>query len=233
MCIRDRTTTSTTSTTGPPPPGFERLLVVGDSGAYFLGDPITAVADDVTVVQRGQVGCGVLTVGGGVETAAGFLADAPECASFPTRLQSDVEAFQPTDVLFVYSWPGNGAREIDGELVDPCQATFATEYERQLAALAALAGSTGARTVVADVAYFTAPDGSVAFAETTDCLNDSIERVVGADNLLPLSDWVCPGGECLLEMDGVTLRDDGLHFEGPGGLLAADWIVEQLRSRAS
>jgi peptidoglycan/LPS O-acetylase OafA/YrhL len=226
------TTTSTSSTTVPPAPGFERLLVVGDSGAYFLGEPITQVADDVTVVQRGQVGCGVLTDGGGVETAVGFLPDAAECASFPTRLLSDVGAFQPTDVVFVYSWPGNGEREIDGVLVDPCQATFATAYERQLAALVAAAGSTGARVVVADVPYFTGPDGATAFVETTDCLNQSIERAVGIDNVVPLASWVCPGGACLLQVEGETLRADGLHFEGPGGLLAADWIVEQLRARA-
>ncbi len=214
-----------------PMPLLERLLVVGDSGAFFLGEPLVAAADGVVVVQRGQVGCGLVTDGGGVRTGdGGFLADAEDCADFPTRLQSDVDAFQPTHVLFVYSWPGIGDREIDGTFVDPCSPIYAATFEQRLGEAIAIAGSTGARVVVADTPYFVAPTGELAAVETTDCLNVSVRRVVDAVDVIDLAEWVCPEGQCRLSVDGEPLRPDGLHFEGRGGDVAAEWIVSQLTS---
>ena len=214
----------------PPPPPLERLLIVGDSGAYFLGEPIATAATDVTVVQRGQVGCGLVTAGGGVRAGGSFLPDAAECATFPTRLQADVDAFQPTHVVFVYSWPGSGDRDINGAFVEPCDSDFDTLYRQRLTEATEIAGSTGAVVRVADTPYFVGGTGVSQLVETTDCINANIRSVVDPSDMLDLAAWTCPAGTCRLEIEGVELRPDGLHFEGPGALAAAEWIVEQLRS---
>ena len=69
-----------------------------------------------------------------------------------------------------------------------------------------------------------------------------------AARLLRLDQWTCPPdgievadvpttdpteplGECRLDADGVDLRPDGIHFEGPGADLAVDWTVEHLFTR--
>lgn len=222
--------TTTTTATMPPPPPLERLLIVGDSGAYFLGEPIATAATDVTVVQRGQVGCGLVTAGGGVRAGGSFLPDAAECATFPTRLQADVDAFQPTHVVFVYSWPGSGDRDINGAFVEPCDSDFDTLYRQRLTEATEIAGSTGAVVRVADTPYFVGGTGVSQLVETTDCINANIRSVVDPSDMLDLAAWTCPAGTCRLEIEGVELRPDGLHFEGPGALAAAEWIVEQLRS---
>jgi hypothetical protein len=43
---------------------------------------------------------------------------------------------------------------------------------------------------------------------------------------------VCPQGRCRDEIDGATLRPDGLHFEGPGADVVVRWVAPQLRRLA-
>ena len=45
--------------------------------------------------------------------------------------------------------------------------------------------------------------------------------------VIDLAAFVCPDGVCREEQQGVTLRPDGLHFEGVSGLWAGDWILQE------
>jgi hypothetical protein len=233
-----------------------RLLVVGDSGAYFLGESLRAAVDadggvagddadvgvagddDVVVVPRGEIGCGIVNVGGGASTDVGFLPDPPDCDRWPERWAADVDAFAPTDVLVVLSWPGIGDRELDGELRHPCDPVFDAHHRERFRLAVATAGAGGADVWLAnspDLA--TAPPGDVS-EQRIACINDSIRRTVdtattdglvtGRVRVLDLRGWVCPSGVCSAEIDGDVLRPDGLHFEGPGGLRAAEWILGRL-----
>jgi lysophospholipase L1-like esterase len=69
----------------------------------------------------------------------------------------------------------------------------------------------------------------------TDCLNAVYREAAAARpdvaRVLPVDEWVCPPAdrpECIGVLDGVNLREDGVHFEGEGADVAARWIVEQL-----
>ena len=39
---------------------------------------------------------------------------------------------------------------------------------------------------------------------------------------------VCPDGKCRVKQDGVVLRPDGLHYQGPGGVIVARWLMSQV-----
>lgn len=254
------TSTTVTSTTGPPPPndtstvvtstvvtstveeppGPTRLMVVGDSGAYFLGELLLSAAEggDVVVLPRGMIGCGVVNLGGGMMSDLGFLPDPAGCERWPDQWSDDAEVFEPTDVLLILSWPGVGDRELDGAMRHPCDPVFDAHHRDRLALAIEVAGSSGADVWLAtspDLA--SAPSGDVSI-ERVACVNQSIRRSVaradvegptaGRVHLLDLRGWVCPADVCLTEIDGDVLRPDDLHFEGPGGLRAAAWILSQL-----
>jgi hypothetical protein len=44
-------------------------------------------------------------------------------------------------------------------------------------------------------------------------------------HFLDLDSFVCPDGECRDEIDGVALRTDGRHFQGPAADIVSTWIV--------
>ena len=93
-----------------------------------------------------------------------------------------------------------------------------------------VAGSTGAEVVVATAPYYVGAGSSAISPERIDCLNEvmvSTSQALGA-SVLDLARWTCPGTECRDSIDGAELRPDGLHFDGEGGQIAADWIFEQL-----
>jgi peptidoglycan/LPS O-acetylase OafA/YrhL len=218
--------------TAPAAAGPTRLMVVGDSGAYFLGDELAAAgADGVIVLPRGVVGCGIANVGGGSWTVDGaFLPDPEGCEGWPTAWAADIDAFDPDQVLIVLSWPGLGDREIDGVRRHPCEPEFDEFYRERVALAVEVAGAGGAEVVVATAPYYVGPGNDATAVERVDCLNDVMTTTTTAagGTTLDLAAWACPGGECITAVDGVTLRPDGLHFQGPGGQLAARWVLEQL-----
>ncbi len=231
--VDEDSTTSTDPTDSPRRP-LERLMVVGDSGAYFLGEALAESSpENVVILPRGVVGCGIANIGGGAWTDDGtFLPDPPGCENWPTEWASDVEAFQPDHVLIVLSWPGIGDREIDGVRRHPCEPEFDAMYTERVSLAVEAAGSTGADVVVATAPYYVGAGSDTLPRDRIDCLNRVMTSTALANDgtVLELAEWTCPDGECRLTDNGATLRPDGLHFDGPGAQIAAEWILEELGS---
>ena len=220
-----------------PAPSTTRLLVVGDSGAKFLGDGLELVGpdSDVTVRNAGAISCGLVTVGGAIRVDEGRIVPDPDwCGAWPERWRQELDAFSPDVALLVIGWPGIGERMLDGEWRHPCDPAFDEHYASQVRRAVALLGSTGARVVVADVAYLALPVRQSDHASRVDCLNAVYRREAaraGAD-LLPVHDWLCPVDDgCRAEVDGVTLRTDGVHFRGGGALVAARWALAEIEQQ--
>ena len=232
--VASTTSTTANATTTIALPPVERLLVLGDSGAFFLGPAIVEAAPGAVVVQRGEVGCGLVNAGGGVRSEdGGFLPDPPDCSTWPTRFAADVDAFRPTHVLFLFSWPGIGDRQLDGEdspFVGPCDAAYDETQRAALAEAVGITAATGARVALATTPYFADVDGGIQFVESTDCVNRNTRAAAatsGAD-VVDLAGWTCPDGACRVRIDDEIARPDGLHFEGAGAAAAARWLVDEL-----
>lgn len=225
-----------TPVAAPAEPGVERVLVVGDSGAAFLGDGLVRAAPDhdVEVRNAGTIACGLLaSEGGRLRLDDGRIVDDPEwCLDWPERWRAELDAFEPDTALLVIGWPGLGDREIDGEWRHPCDPVFDAHHAARVRAALDVLGSSGARVVIAASPYLTLPVAQSDHVERVDCLNATYRAeasAAGAD-VLELGEWLCAGerARCRLEEDGVTLRPDGVHFRDEGAVIAAEWTLRQL-----
>lgn len=219
----------------PSAPSATRLLVVGDSGAKFLGDGLALVGPslDVEVRNAGTVACGLLSAGGGLRLdAGGFVSDPDWCREWPTRWAAELDAFVPDVALLVIGWPGLGDRRINGEWRHPCDAEFDAHYRTVVRRALAVLGSTGAEVVIADSPYLALPVVQADHARRVDCLNEVYrdQAAAAGARVLPLNAWLCDdASRCLLESGGVTLRRDGIHFRDEGAVLAARWVLPEIQ----
>jgi hypothetical protein len=46
--------------------------------------------------------------------------------------------------------------------------------------------------------------------------------------VVDLDAWLCPDGTCRERLDGTTARSDGVHFQGPGGSIASQWLLGEV-----
>jgi len=92
--------------------------------------------------------------------------------------------------------------------------------------------------------YFERNDG-VSTSEWTqndrgrvDHFNDLLRQLASKSEnqgkvlIVELGKWLCPdSGPCREQIDGVKVRDDGLHY-GPGAKVVAKWLAPQFRELA-
>ncbi len=233
----------------PPPPDVAspddppRVMVVGDSVGVFLGIAMKDREEDLGVVSHNiaEGGC-IFTEGaeqmrspqvGGVEV----IEPAEHCTDNWTAA---TEEFRP-DVVFAAF--GGGARsdpEVDGEFLVPCTPEYATWYNAQFSASIDELTATGATVVIATTPHWEAGEfqgrGDVeswldivnSRIDCIDALNVDVARSNPSVELVDLREFACPGDECLEELDGVKLREDGVHFQGEAATIVNAWVVPQL-----
>jgi peptidoglycan/LPS O-acetylase OafA/YrhL len=219
-----------------------RLLLVGDSGAYELGEPLRAVGarNDVEVVNRGTPACGVSRGDGvGKYPSGELVTDPPGCSEWPTRWAGELRDVQPDAVLLFMVAPGGVFRRVEGEWRTECDPVYDRWYQRDLEEALTVLGSSGARVSVSTVAYFDStvdPDGS---HDRTDCRNATIRRAAKAAGaqVVDVFGWACErDGTCRTKVeapdgDRVELRPDGMHFSGDGAIAPSTWILGRLAAR--
>jgi hypothetical protein len=216
--------------------GTTRVLVVGDSGAAYLGDGLARVgaSRDVEVRNAGTISCGLVTDGGRLRLdGGGYVPDPDWCAAWPDRWRMEAAAFEPDIALLVIAWPGLGDRRVDGAWRHPCDPRFDARYASVVREAIDVLGSTGARVVVADSPYLTLPVVQADHAARVDCLN-AVYREVAASagaTVLPIGEWLCDSAtDCAIERRGTILRSDGIHFRDGGADIAARWAIGELLS---
>jgi peptidoglycan/LPS O-acetylase OafA/YrhL len=211
-----------------------RLLVVGDSGAAFLGEGLerAGAQHDVEVRNAGTVSCGIVTEGGRLRLdGGGYFADPAWCGAWPDRWEAELAAFRPDVALLVIGWPGLGDRRIGGAWRHPCDATFDTFYATAVRRALAVLSAGATHVVVTDSPYLTLPVVQADAALRVDCLNVIYRREAAAAGatVLPIGEWLCDDARhCIIERDGVALRPDGIHFRDTGADIAARWAIPEL-----
>ncbi|MCZ7531354.1 MAG: acyltransferase [Acidimicrobiia bacterium] len=232
----------------PPPPAATaadepRILVVGDSVAWFLGFALEDRSDDLGVVgyNRALPGCVFASGATRMRTQqldrSQLVEPAEDCSA---TWADDVAAFQPDAVLVVLGGAPRSDVEVDGAWLDPCSAEYASWYRSAFPLAVATLGANGAVVAVAIVPEWGQAgfEGRETFTSHRDIVNERIRCVneLNADLTradpdlagVDLSAFVCPRGECHEEINGVLLREDGVHLEGPAAVLANEWFVPQL-----
>jgi peptidoglycan/LPS O-acetylase OafA/YrhL len=228
------------STPPVPFPAPARVMVVGDSIAWSLGNGVLAWGDatgQAEVWNAGQIGCGVAK-GGGEPT----LHQNP-CEDFRTLLPPIIDQFRPdVAVMMTGAWD-LGDRQFPGqdepsEPGDPeFDAWMLDEYQAVLDVLSADG---------AVVVWLTAPcieeteragpfaGTSVFEQERTEHLNEVIIPRLAANNrdrmrVVDLNGEICPDGDYAGDLYGIAgARPDGLHFSDEGSFATSEWLGPQV-----
>jgi len=219
-----------------------RLLLVGDSGAYAIGEALGQAGSehDVEVVGRGTPACGL--VGGndlGRYPTGEIVKDPPGCEDWPTRWSKHLTEVEPDAVLLFMVAPGGVDRMVDGRWQTDCDPGYDRWYQKQLEKAFDVLGAKGARVTVATVGYYDSTIDPDASYRHTACKNQTIRSAAAAGDVsvVDIAGWACESpGECKRHVelpDGseAELRPDGMHYSGDGAIVPATWLIEQLTAK--
>ncbi len=219
-----------------------RLLLVGDSGAYAIGEAMGQAGseNDVEVVGRGTPACGVARGDGlGRYPTGEIVKDPPGCRDWPTRWAKNLTEVQPDAVLLMMVAPGGVERKVGGRWVTDCNPTYDRWYQEELQTAFEVLGKKGARVSVATVAYYDSTIDPDASYRHTACKNQSIRAAAEASgvSVIDLAAWTCESpGDCkrhvtLADGSEAELRPDGMHYSGDGAIVPATWLIRQLTAK--
>jgi hypothetical protein len=215
-----------------------KILVVGDSVGCFLGAAFDErqVAGGVVTLNRSHLGCPLVEPDR--ERDAGGN-PAPTYRACIDGSAAVMAAFEPDVSVLLVGGPMVSQYDIGtGTFVSPCDAAFAPWYEsgarRSIEALSV----NGARVVVVTIVHpprfiDVGPGIEVpaAYGRAVDCLNRLLRKAVASQpraRLLDLDAYICPHGTCRTKLDGVALRPDGRHFQGPAANVVAAWMMPRV-----
>jgi peptidoglycan/LPS O-acetylase OafA/YrhL len=215
-----------------------KVLIVGDSVGCFMGAAFDErqVGAGIVTLNRSQLGCPLVRPERERDAAG---TPAPTYQACTDASAAAIAAFDPDVSVLMVGGPMVNEYDIGtGSFVHPCDAAFAPWYEagarRSIAALSA----TGAAVVVVSVVHpprfiDIGPGISVpaSYNGDVDCLNRMLRVVVASEpraRLLDLDAYICPNGTCLTSLDGVALRGDGRHFQGPAANVVARWMLPRV-----
>lgn len=216
------------------PPGAQRVMIVGNSVAYYLAQSMQRVrtTPPIAVFNAALVACTfppAATRSRG-KNGEGATITEPTIPCHPSWEAAAVRTFRPNVVFWVMSDPPTGGVLYRNLWLLPCSEPYGALYRQSLSREVSALGATGAKVVITTAAYpryfLHGPD------RLTECDN-RLRRAAAAQIGAPLVDlarYICPNGECRTEQNGVVLRPDGLHYEGAGGEIVARWLIEQARS---
>jgi peptidoglycan/LPS O-acetylase OafA/YrhL len=214
------------------PTGSERVMVVGNSVAFSIGQAFKDVETEehLSVFNAGLLGC---VFPPGIQLPPLHMANGSRWTLKPCGPPWEpavVARFRPQVVFWIVTNPAGLGGSYGGHDIEPCSRTWDALYERSLRKEVGVLGAGGATVVITTSAY-TRYFGLQGNDHAIDCDN-RLRRAVAAETgarLVDLFGYVCPQGHCRWKLDGVTLRPDGLHYAGRGGDIVARWLLAQVR----
>jgi lysophospholipase L1-like esterase len=227
-----------------------RIVLIGDSVAEQLGPTLReqAAARGIALQDDGVLGCLVME-GVGVRFPSGRTLAIKHCDARRAQWRRTIEKSAPDLVLILEGGTGIGERLVGDRWLRPCTPEFDEVLAADLTRAIRQFEQAGSRTVIVMAPPPRAVDVPPRFrelwglgeqdslertlVERTHC-QSRVRRQVAATTgaaLVDLGQLTCPGGRCPEDVAGVRLRPDGIHFEGEGAIVAADWLLDGLEER--
>ncbi|HUR02679.1 MAG TPA: acyltransferase family protein, partial [Nonomuraea sp.] len=210
--------------------------VLGDSVADSLGRGLQPV--DTTygaqVTNRGVVGCGIAATPR-YRLRGQVYGVAEECRNWEYHWATSVAGDHPKVVLVVVGRHEVWDAELNGRWTNVGQADFDKYLADQLDQAISLASEGGARVAMATTPYFRGsarPDGG-QWPENDPkrvdrfnvLLRQAVARHPGKAFVVDLNRKTCPDGHYTSTVDGVKIRNDGVHFSAAGARYLAPWLI--------
>lgn len=225
-----------------PPEGPARVAFFGDSVAWSTASAITvgAASQGVDVVNAGIWGCG--TVRGTPFRYFGKTYDVipNDCANWPAQWQAAVDREKPhVAVVMVGRWELMD-RVHGGRWTHVGDPAFDAYLASELDLAIAIAGSRGARVVVATTPYYRRGDapGGGTWPEDEPHRVDKVNAILrdaAARNRVGIVEYgalLSPDGALAMEIEGVRVRTDGVHIAPSAGPWMAPRLLPAIRMAA-
>ncbi|MCB1039796.1 MAG: acyltransferase [Acidimicrobiales bacterium] len=223
-------------------PNAPVLMLVGDSVPLLLGAELSEQVDelDVSVLNRSVPGCHLLASLGPIRGIEGDVrTDVADCTA-GGQYRKDAAKVRPDVSAVLFGEFPNEAVELDGRWAMPCEETYLEALRDRVQGLVDELHAGGGQVVL-----ITAPGSDLSWLlervppgmdERVACTNHVLEEVAATTpntSVVDLASFVCPPGEeCEQEVDGVDLREDGLHFQGEGARYINRWLVPEVLAAA-
>ena len=212
------------------PLGARRVMIVGNSVADLLGPSFREIhtTPPIAVFDAGIAACVFPPQVTATLQVHPSDIPVPLIPCHPNWEPETVKLFRPDVVFWIVSDVGEAARYHGGS-ANPCTEPYSSLYAQGLRSEVARVGALGARVVVTTEAYQRIP--GLDLDRSIDC-NNQLRRKVATETgaqVVDLFSYICPRGICRVKQNGVTLRPDGIHYDGPGGAIVAKWLIDQVR----
>lgn len=234
-----------TSTPSSPVIDPGRVLIVGDSVGYSVAASVLASSPNGSALgirqltSKAIIACTLARWATKARNVDGKVSDIPACTTWPQLWQPEL-AQHPDTALLVIGNPG--AQELltpEGQWTRPCDAGYSQRMRADLTDGMSMLKQNAGRVAVTTAGYWRPPPARQlpgvdyrSFDVHTDCLNGLIREVAGqvGVHVIDMGSWICPTRDTCRETEGaVTLRPDGIHYDGPGGPIVMRFLLSQLR----
>lgn len=224
------------SPSGQLAPGIKRVAVFGDSIAWTLMRylPPTPGLDFINYTT---IGCGVAR-GGPYRYFGETLNQKPECDAWPSRWSQRIKHDRPDVVLLIIGRWEIVDRKNGGRWTHIGEPAYDAYLRGELSRALDILGSTGARIVVTTEPYNRRgekPDGTLYPEDDPDRVdewNALLRRVVGQRpnvTVLDLNKKLGPNGAYTTKVDGIRMRNDGVHPTPEAVKWLTPWLTDALR----
>lgn len=211
------------------------IAVFGDSIAWTVMHylPETPGYD---FIDHTIIGCSIVRAGP-YRWAGKTLEQKPECDGWPGRWAQQVAHDQPDIALLIAGRWETVDRVNEGRWSRIGDPTFDAYLTAELSRALDVLGSTGARVVVATVPYSRygeKPDGRLYPEDEPDRVdrwNTLMRRAISARpgvTVLDLNRKLAPDGVYTAKIDGIKVRNDGVHLTEEGVQWLTPWLQESI-----
>jgi peptidoglycan/LPS O-acetylase OafA/YrhL len=227
-------------------PQQANVLLLGDSVAISLGIGLDRVADEdpnLVAVNRGTLGCGMLRRGE-IDMGLQLYEQPGECDDWNGRWLANIDEFHPNVVVLLTGAWDLLDRKIDGNWYSPGDVAFDRYFLSELDQATQLLASRGSKVVILTTPFFSRPElvGQTGHdwpeydPWRVDRINalyrDFLVAHPGRYTLIDLNEYVSPKGKFTDTLNGVYIRDDGVHFTADGATYVSRWLAPQLEAVA-
>lgn len=235
------------NTTGAEP---VRVMVVADSVGMSLEPGLTQVGRDqnLFVWNRSHLFCGFLPADFMLDLSGHYSRGQETwCEEWRKTWPADVDAFRPDVVVMLFGSWDYVDHIVNGATLETGTPEWNTYVLSELQALRDVLTSQGAKLALLTWPYprakpWTQADDGGAAAEQNahwrlDDLNRLYQELAAQDpdqvTLIDLNSFACPEGRFTnLVIDGVKMREDGVHFTPESSTIVANWLAPRIAAVA-
>lgn len=209
-----------------------KLMIVGNSVGYFLaadGFSTLQSTPPLVTLNAGLVAC---VYPDGERLRIANVGNESSPIPCDREWKAEVQEFVPEVVVMIFSDSAGGELLHNGRWLSSCDPGFRSWYLQTLTDSTRLLTSRGAHVVMTTGAYSEVFGVPQDVRRQTDCKNALTRQFAAAHpevGFVDLATFICPTKlHCLAAIDGVGLRQDGVHFKGAAARLVARWLLDRI-----